>query len=314
MAIKTSVTDTLLDEVACNNSICAVIVTYFPDDELISLLASVLPQVEALVVVDNSPENAQIQLQDLLSTTTNNIHLIKNDSNIGIAAAMNIGLETTIQLGCRWMLTLDQDTQCKSDMSDTLLHIHKTCNPTPSVVGSNYFDARNERMEVNESISTDWLERETVITSGSLIEASTAQQAGGFREEFFIDQVDHEFCLRMRAKGHVVVISRKSIMTHSVGMDGGPWLPVLGYLPNHSPLRKYYVSRNSIRLIIEYFWKEPEWCLRRLTRLLLGLLLAATLEKNRLAKIHAFINGFTDGIRSNMGPCRHDWIHKTEQN
>ena len=34
------------------NSVCAVVVTYFPDKHLGSLLKSVLPQVETLVVVD----------------------------------------------------------------------------------------------------------------------------------------------------------------------------------------------------------------------------------------------------------------------
>jgi rhamnosyltransferase len=108
---------------------------------------------------------------------------------------------------------------------------------------------------------------------------------GGFREDYFIDQVDHEFCLRARAHGHQVVISRKPVMAHSVGESGGVWMPWLGVLPNHPPVRKYYIARNTVVTVKGYWRREPQWCLRRLARLLLGLGGMFFLEKQGFAKV-----------------------------
>lgn len=285
------------------NSVCAVVVTYFPDSGLDERLRMILPQVETLVVVDNSPEGEQVRQLGVLAEHEGRICLVENHSNLGIAAALNCGLEHAMHLGCKWLLTLDQDTQCFPDMVDTLLNVYGACSERPAVVGSNYFDSRNARTAVPAHDGAECLEQKTVITSGSLIDVGAASELGGFREDYFIDQVDHEFCLRARAHGYRVVISRKPVMAHSVGTAGGAWLPFLGNLPNHPPVRKYYIARNTVVTVLGYWRQEPEWCLRRLVRLFFGLILMATLERHRLAKVQAFVQGIKDGFSRKMGTC-----------
>ena len=104
------------------------------------------------------------------------------------------------------------------------------------------------------------------------------------------------------------MISRRPVMEHSVGEIGGAWLPLLGHLPRHSPLRKYYVARNSLATIADYWRGEPDWCLRRAIRLVAGLVLMVLLERQRQAKGRAFLAGVADAIRGRMGPCRRGWI------
>ncbi len=176
------------------------------------------------------------------------------------------------------------------------------------VIGSNYLDLRNNRSKVSVGKTDEFLEQKTVITSGSLIDIRLAIAIGGFREDYFIDQVDHEFCLRARRNGNKVVISRKVVMNHSVGNAGGVRLPFLGVMPNHPPLRKYYIARNSTVTILSYWRNDPQWCLRRMTRLLLGFGFMSVMEKQRLRKIHAFMFGILDGLRKRMGPCRRKQI------
>ncbi|MGH8602776.1 MAG: glycosyltransferase family 2 protein, partial [Gammaproteobacteria bacterium] len=142
----------------------------------------------------------------------------------------------------------------------------------------------------------------------SLVDVATAHHAGGFREDYFIDQVDHEFCLRMRAHGYRVVITRRTVMEHSVGEPSGPYIPLLGVMPSHSPLRKYYITRNTLITVADYWRTEPEWCMRRAMRLLLGLALMALMEKQRSAKLKAFAAGIIDGLNHRTGPCRHNWL------
>lgn len=282
--------------------VCAVVVAYYPDEEFKARLRKLLPQVACVVIVDNTPaENAARQLD--LPEGQANVHLISNRANLGISAALNQGLHHALSAGCKWALTLDQDTQCFADMVSTLLGVSAACTPTPAVVGGNYLDPRSKRPEVAIGEAGAFLVRKTVITSGCLVDVRHALAIGGFREDYFIDQVDHEFCLRARAHGHQVVISRKPVMTHSVGESGGVRLPLLGVLPNHPPVRKYYIARNTVVTVRTYWRQEPEWCLRRLARLLLGLGGMALLEKQGFAKVRAFAGGVADGLRGRMGPC-----------
>ena len=287
--------------------VCAVVVAYYPDEEFKTRLRSLLPQVARVVVVDNTPAEGAVRRLDLPGDAAN-IHLVSNRANLGISAALNQGLQHALDTGCKWALTLDQDTQCFPDMVSTLLGVSVACTPTLAVVGGNYLDPRSKRPEVAVGEAGTFLVRKTVITSGCLVDVRLALAMGGFREDYFIDQVDHEFCLRARAHGHQVVISRKPVMTHSVGESGGVRLPLLGELPNHPPVRKYYIARNTVVTVRAYWRREPEWCLRRLARLLLGLGGMAFLEKQGFAKVRAFAGGIADGLRGRMGPCTRESV------
>lgn len=291
-------------------NVCAVVVAYFPDEDFEARLQTILPQVARLVVVDNTPDAISLS-PDIIAAWGERLHCIANHANMGVAAALNQGLEYALQIGCKWLLTLDQDTRCYPDMVATLLQVHEACEPKAAVIGANYFDSQNHQLKVPASGETECLEQTTVITSGSLVDAGVARTVGGFREDYFIDQVDHEFCLRVRAHGYRVVISRKPVMDHSVGGPGGARLPLLGILPNHPPLRKYYIARNTVVTVAEHWRREPDWCLRRSVRLLLGLLLMATLEKQRLAKVRAFAAGIVDGVSHRMGPCEREWLYRS---
>ena len=287
-----------------SDSVCAIVVAYYPDEKFDERVQTLLPQVAQVVVVDNTPdESRNIRIKKDFQNSAK-LHVIENPNNLGIAAALNQGLEYAKNNGFMWILTLDQDTQCFPDMVETLLNVSKTCKPTPLVIGGNYLDPRSRRTKVPDGEAAAFLEQKTVITSGSLVDTGLATAIGGFRADYFIDQVDHEFCLRARARGHRVIISCKPVMTHSVGSPGGARLPFLGVLPNHSPVRKYYIARNTVVTIADYWRQEPVWCLRRLTRLLLGLGEMALLEKDRFSKVRAFAGGVMDGVGRRMGPCQ----------
>lgn len=285
--------------------VCAVVVVYYPDGGLADRLRAILLQVDTLILVDNTPINGVPLQLPQFPDGREKLHLVVNGENMGVAFALNQGLRHALECGCRWLLTLDQDSYCYPDMVRTLLQVYEACDPRPAVVGGNYFDPRNGKLAVSEELNGLCCERKTVITSGALVDTQVAEMLGGFRTDYFIDQIDHEFCLRARAHGMSVMISRKPVMEHSVGSAGGAWLPLVGRLPSHPPVRKYYTARNSVRLVCEYWRKEPQWCLRRVIRLLLGLVLMATLESQRLAKVRAFMAGLTDGLRNRMGPCPH---------
>jgi rhamnosyltransferase len=283
--------------------VCAVFVTYFPDIGVVDRLRLLLPQVDRLVIVDNTPTEGREFDVNVLTKGNSQVLVIENGVNRGIAKALNQGLEFAFIAGYKWLVTMDQDSVCHTDMVPTLLKLSQACEKPPAVVGSNYFDPQTAGTKVPAGDDGHWAQK-TVITSGSLIDVQVARTIGGFREDFFIDQVDHEFCLRARAHGHTIVISRKAVMTHSVGRSGGVRIPFLGVLPNHPPVRKYYIARNTVVTVATHWRTEPAWCVRRIARMFLGLIEMALMEQHRVAKVCAFSFGVADGLRKQMGPCQ----------
>ena len=293
-------------------NVCAVVVAYCPDDGFETRLERILPQVAMLLIVDNTPK--AIALSEGFKDKWRNAHyLISNHANKGIARALNQGHDFAAQRGFPWLLTLDQDTDCYPDMVSILSKAYAQCEFAPAVIGANYIDRQNDRIKVKTQSNREYIVQKTVITSGCLVDASIAKDIHGFREDYFIDQVDHEFCLRIRAAGKQVVISSRPVMSHGVGLTGGVWIPLLGTLPNHPPIRKYYIARNTVVTVARYWRLEPMWCAKRLTRLFLGLLEMALLEKHRSRKVRAFFAGIADGVRQRMEVCQIVWLLEHDQ-
>lgn len=282
--------------------ICAVVVAYFPDDEFEVRLADVLPQVDIVLIIDNTPREKRLSSLGSLQQS-GKVAIVQMGFNAGIGAALNAGLDYAYENGCDLMLSLDQDTKCRPGMADSLLALYEEMQGL-AVVGSNYHDSRNGKFKVSPAGPEKGIPQKTVITSGCLVNVQAARSNGGFREDYFIDQVDHEFCLRMKAHGLQIAITRYPGMSHSVGESDGIRIPIIGALPQHGPLRKYYITRNSLITIATYWRQEPAWSSLRLVRLFMGALVTLLLDKERGIKTRAFILGFRDAIRHRMGPCQ----------
>ncbi len=286
-------------------TICAVIVTYHPDPDLFSRVERIAKQVAQTVIVDNESSPPSVQGIRKIAETLG-VHLILNSRNEGVGRALNQGAEWAAAQGYGWILTLDQDTVVAADMADSLIEVLHSCSfaERVAVVGSNY------RNKVNGRVVEDFIEpsgsrgREvtTVITSGSLVSLEVFRTIGGFRDEFFIDCVDHEYCLRARSHGFRVMVTRRLLMEHSIGRTTEhrlPWKKTV--TSNHPPSRQYFMMRNTVILAREYIRKEPRWILRELWCRAKATLAVGLFEKERLSKISHIARGLRDGIRGRVG-------------
>jgi rhamnosyltransferase len=287
--------------------VCAIVVTYHPDAAFAIRLNGVSAQVGTIVIVDNgSAEAERNMLREAASDPK--IDLVFNLENLGLARALNIGIQRAVTLGYSWVLLLDQDSRVDPDMVRTLWGIQASFPDRErlAVVGSNYGDVtkRTPGAIGHESLGDDWEEVEIVITSGSLLPVAAYLILGPFREEFFIDYVDEDYCRRAKAKGYRVIKSRKHLMSHAIGSPTlHKMFRVTKWTTNHSPDRRYYIARNNTVLLREYgnfraglwAWKSLSRCLRQCRRV-------ALYEPMKTRKIVAVMQGWWDGIRGNMGP------------
>jgi rhamnosyltransferase len=276
-------------------------VTYHPDPDLFSRVEKVAQQVAQMVIVDNGSSGSCIQQ---IRTVADKfaIHLILNASNEGLARALNAGAQWAASQGYRWVLTLDQDTAVAPNMIDSLAEAFRRCpfSERLAVIGSNYRDKVTGRVLSDDVIGSNGFpgaEMRTVLTSGSLVSVDAFQVIGGFRDEFFIDNVDHEYCLRARAHGFHVVMTSKPVMEHGIGCLREHrllWKRV--GTSNHPPVRQYFMARNTFILAREHIGKEPRWILGYFWAWVKSIFLVFLFEEQRIPKIKNIIRGCVDGI------------------
>jgi rhamnosyltransferase len=291
------------------SDVCAIFVTYHPDADFPGRLRSISSQVGALVIVDNGSTDAEVRM--LQQTTANcAINLVLNPENLGIARALNIGIERAAALGYRWVLLLDQDSHVHDDLLDTLLAARES-HPEKervAVIGSGYRDLGSGPPDPHPHAAVDRLSDEVdwVITSGSLLSLAAHSVIGAFREEFFIDYVDIEYCIRARASGYYVLNARRSLMSHSIG---APTQHKLLWMrkrtTNHSADRRYYFARNDTVMLREYGncrWRS--WPIKSFMRSIRTCKRIVLYEQAKAGKIFAVFHGWWDGVHGNMGARR----------
>ncbi len=284
----------------CKENICAVIVTYHPDDGFKERVIDILKQTGQVVVVDNNSSKHETAYISDLSLSLG-FNAIFNSGNLGVAAALNQGVKWAMEKGFSWVLLFDQDTVVKDYMIDSLGEVYDAYpyKDRIAVIGSNYTDSYTNRQLHKDEMEEGqlWVEKKTVITSGSLIPVKIFKIVGMFREEFFIDHVDDDFCLRAKHKGFKVILALKEVMRHSLGastMHNLPWRQT--GTSNHSPMRRYYMTRNHLILIKENLFKETGWVFDTVYCRIKSLILMGLFEENRPAKLKAVCIGFFHGL------------------
>jgi rhamnosyltransferase len=243
------------------------VIAYNPDASSLECIGDISKAATHTVIIDNrSGETCRVKLRELASPR---VTLVENPDNVGIAAALNQGIRAAATLGYRWFLLFDQDTilfpTTINDLVDVLNECLAALGSKFGLLGSNYFhrlgDDTIEEAKVPFCPGQRWLAKETAITSGTILGLDGFEAIGPFREEFFIDHVDHEFCLRAQHKGFVVARTVWPLMVHRLGLlvKRRSWLSFGSQktVSMYSPLRHYYQIRNAIILAREYEKEFP---------------------------------------------------------
>lgn len=281
--------------------VCAVVVLYFPDQGIKERLRCIENEVDAVVVVDNSSPQFTKKFVD--ANCTKNIHYICNGSNLGIAAALNQGLRWAGVKGYGWVILFDQDSEPMKGLCSALFEVYDTlCMKGEKVlVGANFINGLGHtQISCNDPLVA-WCPQKTIITSGTLLSLDDYESIGAFRNEFFIDAVDHDYCLRAADFGFKVVVTCQPLMYHAIGAQSRhklPWKKTAS--SNHSSLRRYYIFRNTLILIREYCFKEPRWAMKSIYYLAKTFALVTFFEKHKIAKVSGMITGILHAVLGRM--------------
>lgn len=273
--------------------IAAGIVTYNPDiNRLKDNIAAVITQVSSVIIVDNASDNIDeiLSLTDDLST----VFCIRNKANYGIAKALNILFEECMRKGCKWVLTLDQDSVCPFNMVDVFKNYIDTniAILCPRIIDVNVKNKEGENEKNNVFVKR-------CITSGSLTRIQAWNDVNGFDEKMFIDGVDHDFCDRLVRHGYYILQVNSVEMMHELGftqMKKFFFLPVT--VRNHTAFRKYYIAKNIIYLDKKN--KCAAYPVSALLREIKLICIVLIYEKDKYHKVREIMRGIHDGFKESM--------------
>ncbi|MEJ0034094.1 MAG: glycosyltransferase [Bacteroidota bacterium] len=228
--------------------VLAVIVLYFPARPPATLTG----EVDDILVIDNT------------------------GNNIGVAAALNLGLKKAIDEKFDWLLTMDQDSVFEHGALAELKKVAFTAKDNIAIVSPFHLTAKAKR----KSIAVE--EVRFTMTSGNLVRPGL----GFFEEKLFIDSVDNEYCLRLRKNGYKIIRVNQAVLNHHLGTLKKNWLGFSTIV--HPASRRYYITRNMLYVMSKY----PEFILFGLKELIKSFVLILLVEDDKINKLKAMIKGF----------------------
>lgn len=271
--------------------IIAGIVTYNPEiKRLKECLDVIVPQVRSVVIVDNGSVN----LYEIKELQYNyNFEFVQNYDNLGIAKALNQIFEMAENLCADWIVTLDQDTVVPANLISVYEKNISKFDEAGIFFPLVYDHITHEKWPYIDNIHKV-AEFKRCITSGSINKMSAWKKAGGFDEYLFIDEVDNDFCYRVRKNGYRIFLIPELIINHQIGNT--EIRTIFGkkiYIRNHSAFRKYYISRNMI-----YVAKKNRECniIKAICHAFAFSAKSVLFEKDKITKLKACIHGIYDGV------------------
>lgn len=280
-------------------SVCAVIVTHNPRPTFIDNIVAVAAQVGHVAVVDNGSGGETEQLLQELEKRLG-CKVIRNHQNLGIAAALNLGVKHAIGVGFDWVCTFDQDSRVSEGFIFKMLETYQQA-PHPekvALLAPSYRDrGSGVDLRLKRAANGEIL---TAMTSGSMMLSSAIQKLGFFDESLYIDAVDIEFCLRARRKG-MLILQSPAVLLHSLGRTKYyHWFGLRFGVTNHSAGRRYYMTRNRLRLLMRYA-ADWSWTWRESRAMLLDVAKIVLAEDNKWRKFRAMAAGTADALSGKVG-------------
>lgn len=254
------------------DKVIAIVVSHNPERHIFEkLLSALLPQVTRILIVDNASSCHMAPW--IVAWLGQGIELQQMTENVGIAAAQNAGIKRAMELGADFVLLSDQDSvpsaSMVADLLATALSLSLERGGTPvAAVGPATVDSRTGQASFfvieRAGMPRRWqppanidelparLEVGFLIASGTLIPVEVIKHIGAMRSNYFIDHVDTEWCFRARAAGYRLVGVPTSRLQHQLGDSvRRVWFFGSRQVMYHSPLRDYYMFRNTLLMLRE---------------------------------------------------------------
>lgn len=220
--------------------VLGIVILYYPDDKVKQNILSYLPRLDKLILWENTPE--PLPLLSFDTEADGKLLRMGYGKNMGIGTPLNEAVRFGQENGFTHLLTMDQDSCFGENMFAGFLRALAEADSDNTAS----FSANTHPCEASQPTVE---EIDICITSGTIYKLGIFKETGCFRDDFFIDAIDTEFCFRIRRKGWKMVRLNNVYMHHVLGnVTVTPFLWGKLISPNYSAQRTYYLTRNSLLL------------------------------------------------------------------
>lgn len=279
--------------------ILAIVVTYFPEKELIEKnISAFIDHVDKVIIWENTPKDKK----HLYRYINNPKVEYCGDGVNSISHALNYAWKYAEKNGYDHLLTMDQD----SVFEDFSYYLKYTVNAEKAPHGIWSPWIVSHEFPKKKCLTEDIIEMKTAITSGLLQKVSLISELGGWNEGFDIDGIDDEYVFNATRSGVKTYAIRNAFLIQQYGkpMDAS----FMGHtvtLPNYSPQRYYSIYRSHVQLV-RMFPEQKLFilgCREHWGGLIKWIFL---FEDQRFKKLYKIISGIINGYISKL-PYRESW-------
>ena len=194
------------------NIVFGVMTTFFPTRSAVNNAKTIAKQCYSLVIVDDTGLESDERDSAIFNELKNieNIVILENEKNSGIAFSLNVGIQYSIDNGADYIVTFDDDTQiCHCYVQQCLDFYLRNTDEVGAVSLS------RGRLFVDGKAPA--ISKKTLITSGFFTSAKLYKNNDLIPDDYFIDLVDFYVSFKIRSLGYKTYILDRVGMIHSVG-------------------------------------------------------------------------------------------------
>lgn len=267
----------------------AVYTLYKPPSDFFHKIRSVIETCDIVILVDNTPGGANIVIKD------NNVVLMQDGSNKGIASALNMGISKAREHGVNFLVLFDQDS---SPDPATLKNLFEASTKNPKALVGPLFVDDQVGLTRSPVETAEYSSVRCLPTSGMTFRLDELPADMRFNEGFFLDFVDFDWCWRLGALGWTCLLANKIPMLHRLGLAQRKFFFITYHVPE--PYRHYFQFRDAIKLTCLSY--VPLYSKFRLTLIILPkLVVYPFLLGSGIERLQWMIRGLYDAARDVRG-------------
>lgn len=219
--------------------VLGVVSSFYPKiDELESNISSFLPEIDHLIIWENTPKEKS-NITTLVERLNNNkIEVRTTGQNEYLAIPFNLCVKWAKEKGFTHVLTMDQDSSFSlGHFKEFVKSIENYTKNKVAAFGP------NSTSRVQSTITG---EVDHIFISGAIYPVNSFIKLNGFNEDLVIDAIDTEYCFRAKKNGYKIIVIANVNLEHQMGYRYKHWtgLTIVPY----SAQRTYYYIRNSLWL------------------------------------------------------------------
>lgn len=286
---------------------CSIIITYYPNIANLNKMVATLNNCDVFaIIVDNTDSEIGIILNE-----NNKFVLIENKENLGIAKAQNIGLKYAFEKDFDNVIFFDQDSCFDELFINTMLtdfHKFDKSNTVLSPIAKDLVDGleystikfNDKKWENLYSLSSneEFVNTNVVISSGMLTSLEVINKVGFMDEDFFIDNVDTEWCIRAIKYNIQTYTDKNCVLMHKIGDKRIVFFgkQLLSY---SNKLRIYYRLRNTFLQYRKIEYKE--FGLHTIIYTTIATCVVVILSDKKMLSLKYLVKGLIDGLLNRTG-------------